>query len=554
MNLRKLSCFILALAIIFAMGCGKSKTETPEIPDESSPPSTVLSPADQTDEEIIPEPAEAAFFPLADAVTLSYFTSLADAIMPYVDDYNNSLWWWQELNSRTNVDIEWQVYPSNECATQLMISVAANDTADLLNVFTSYSGGLSAALDDGVIIDLAPYMDTYLSDYKAACETETVYANSAYSKDGSVPQVCHFYSTDRGPDRGMMMRGDWLDDLNIDPSDIITYDDWHDVLTKFKVEKGASDPCWLSFYGSPMHSCLAAGYGVAVDCFFFSDPYINRDGTAVYTPLEPEFLDYMNMMQTWYAEDLLYHDYVSGAIAFNDSEMLTQGKVGAFMQYATNMTNFDDIMSDDGDYYIVGVSNPRLNAEDELHISPPQAVYESEGLCVSTCCEEPEVAMRWLNYFWTEEGHEFANYGVEGVSFDRVDGKPTFGEAIINDPNGIGIFRYTFGQKLAVGIEEFTRTFSTMNEYQLEGLERWADNAPGDWNWPDSAMLSSEESEKYSAVWSDIFTLTAEFINKYITGEYGEADYEEFCGRVKEMGIDKCVAIKQGALDRYLGK
>ena len=43
---------------------------------------------------------------------------------------------------------------------------------------------------------------------------------------------------------GMAMRKDWLDELGLDVP--VTYDDWHNVLTAFKEQKGATAPLWIN--------------------------------------------------------------------------------------------------------------------------------------------------------------------------------------------------------------------------------------------------------------------------------------------------------------------
>lgn len=549
-KIRRLICIMLALAMLLTAlaGCGNGETN-PSVDTPSASPSTSPS-AQQPQNGAEPE---TAYFPLDEPVTLSYFDSSNTQILTYYES-KNDLPWWQELEARTNIHMDWITSPSDQTTTQLMLMISGGSMTDLLNIYTYYTGGIAGAIQDEVIIDLAPYLDDYLEDYNRVINSNDVYYRSAViDGSGTVGQVCKFYSDDIGPDRGMVMRGDWLDDIGVNNRDVQTYDDWYDVLTAFKTEKGASSPVWISYYGSPMHSALAAGFDLVVDCFFFSDPFTNMDGTAVFSPLHENYLPYMEMMQQWYDEGLIYQDYINGAIMFNDTGALANSEVGAFLTYASSMNNYDEIMADDPDYRLVGVSYPVKTRGQTKHITGPQELYQSEGLCISSDCEKIEEACRWLNYFFTEEGNIFLNYGTEGVSYNVVDGEYVITELVINSPTGIGWWEYTCGSKAGFGVEEFSRGFSAYDEYQIETLELWADNSPGDYNWPDNAKMTVDESDEYSAIWADIFTLTGEFVNSFIMGRYGQAEYEAYCQQVKDLNIGRCIEIKQAALDRYLG-
>ena len=59
------------------------------------------------------------------------------------------------------------------------------------------------------------------------------------------------------------------------------------------------------------------------------------------------------------------------------------------------------------------VNPPVKNEGDEIHIRLRDS-YTSGNTAISADCENWEVAMRWLDYLYTEEGALLANYGVEG--------------------------------------------------------------------------------------------------------------------------------------------
>ena len=44
--------------------------------------------------------------------------------------------------------------------------------------------------------------------------------------------------------------------------------------------------------------------------------------------------------------------------------------------------------------------------------------------------------LQFFDYFYTDEGYLLANYGIEGESYDLIDGVPTWSDYIMNNPDG----------------------------------------------------------------------------------------------------------------------
>ena len=59
------------------------------------------------------------------------------------------------------------------------------------------------------------------------------------------------------------------------------------------------------------------------------------------------------------------------------------------------------------------------------------------SVAISRNCKKPELAARFLDYGYTEEGHNLFNFGIEGVSYEWKDGYPTYTELITDNPDGL---------------------------------------------------------------------------------------------------------------------
>ena len=83
----------------------------------------------------------------------------------------------------------------------------------------------------------------------------------------------------------------------------------------------------------------------------------------------------------------------------------------------------------------MGCKNAQQNADNVQHIQYVDHSV-SDGYSITTACENVEVAARYLDYLYTEEGSILAGYGVEdeGLTYDE-DGNPQMLELILHNEN-----------------------------------------------------------------------------------------------------------------------
>ena len=59
------------------------------------------------------------------------------------------------------------------------------------------------------------------------------------------------------------------------------------------------------------------------------------------------------------------------------------------------------------------------------------------AFAISSTCENPELALQWVDYFYSEEGSVFFSFGVEGVTYTLdADGVPHLNDDILNAEEG----------------------------------------------------------------------------------------------------------------------
>lgn len=167
-----------------------------------------------------------------------------------------------------------------------------------------------------------------------------------------------------------------------------------------------------------------------------------------------------------------------------------------------------------------------------------------------------------LHFFHCHNIH-LVNYGIEGESYEMVDGKPTWKQEELQslaDTYGIGITSVAQGYYGIVGDLTGTRFVSHLNQFYpeeyLSAFDVWADTSmiEGNYNLPGSFIsFTAEETEQISATLSDISTYFAEHIATFINGEDDiTTQWDSFVEKLDSMGINKITEIYQDAYDWYL--
>ena len=453
---------------------------------------------------------------------------------------------YQELLARTNVAIDFICPTTGGEAEDMNLMVASGDYADLMSGFAAYySGGIASGLENDVIIELNGLVDDYMPNYKAVLESSEDINKQSRTDDGVIWGVHCISTTQQDPFLGLMIRQDWLDEFDLDMPQ--TYDELEQVLSVFKQKcpmgallLGASGACNMSY-------SLTAGF----DCSFLSSPFINLDGTVVYTPATDNMREYVRLMNDWYKNGLIYSDFFS--IGFmQDEELYVNGTVGVFdAMYVA----IDNVQPTDPNYQMAAMPNPRQSEGDQLHlVQTTWQVRTEESACISTTCENPELLCKYLDYMWSDEGVLLVNYGIEGDTYTiQEDGTARFVDSMYITSDGS-----TFNDNLSATAfvncpiyYHWERELVTCSDAALAASDVWTANADNAYVMP-SVSLTTEEAEKLSSIQNDLNTLASEKILQFIIGDADiNAEWDSFVANLTEMGYQDAEAMYQDALDRY---
>ena len=483
---------------------------------------------------------------VSEPVTLTMFVSLNSGLVGITNDYAETPFF-KELEARTGVHIAFNVPPTGEETTAYNLLIASGELPDLIFGAQKYPGGMDAAADDGYYLDLTPYLDTYLKDYKAVIDSRPEVAKEVKSDTGRVLGCYQVMTIPQSPYAGLMIRKDWLDELGLEIP--VTYDDWEIVLTKFKEEKGAYAPLCLNATGSMTRSyAMSAGFNAIPD-------FMLVDGKVVYGATTQGWHDYLALMADWYEKGLIDPDFMTTKTEYVDNAMVISGQTGAFNAIYTLPSSLEGSVPG---MELVGVTSPVVHEGDKLHIRINVGAGVSGPVAISADSKNAEVAMKWMNYLYTEEGALLKNFGLENDTFVyNSEGKPVFTDKIINNPE------YTMNQAIALytcpsarfgGLYDWTREQAGMAEKDIAMSDVWA-VADGDYMLPTNLTYYPEESSERATIVTDIKTYMEEKTVQFITKVANlDEEWDTYVATIEGIGLQKAIEITQAAYDRYMSR
>ena len=551
MKLKRIIAMLATIAMMATMlfGCGTGDKETTAAPNAET---TAGADEQSTEEATTAEPEFS--YPMEGNPTVEIWGSVSSTIQKTHSTHEDRPVW-QKVMENTGIKLKWRYASSQENeTTEFEFMIAGGDYTDLFSVKGTDAQQYYL---DGVTIELTDVIDQYMPNFKAFLEANPEVDMAIKSDDGKyyyIPLVNEVATSTNGS----FIRKDWLDEMNEEIPE--TIEEWHDLLVKVKDKYGVAPILsrdeefllWGVFAQAYCPDMNLAGY------------YYAEDGKAMYIPTTEGFKEFMKLMRDWYAEGLIYADFASLKMAdwrakmANGEGFLSSGWIGSGL---VNIYNTG--VGVDPDFEFIGVPTASLVKGEDAKYHTGSAIVnptQKNAKVISTKCENVEAAARFLDYCFSEEGMMLLNYGIEGTSYNMVDGVPTYTDLILKNPDGLAV-----NEAKAPYMDNFSggwgiiAQYNTMGQYTstpnaLDAMSVYASKGTIDYTIV-MCTYTADESEEMALYTSDIDKYMITCRTKFILGTMDiDTQWDEYLKKLDELGLQKVLDIKQDAVDRYLAR
>lgn len=545
---KKALCLGMAAAMSVGLFAGCGGAGTSDTTSTSSAASTEASSASTS------EAAEdtAFTYPMGGDHTITYWCDLNANVAANYTNLGDTPFG-QGLMKNTGVNITFQHPPTGQMEEQFNLLLADGDLPDVLEYhWMSYPGGPEKAISDGNIIALNDVIDQYCPNLKKYLEENPEVDRQCKTDSGDY----YMFPFVRGDDElrvtmGLWIRQDWLDDLGL--SMPTTIDEWHDVLTAFKNEKGATAPFTYEYTNGSLNNNFPFQYSFNTNKSF----YVGDDGKIHFGAAEENYKDYLTVMNQWYSEGLLDPDLATQQLDQVSAKM-TNGSAGASTGWSGSRAGvwMSSALATDPNYNLQPCPVPSSEKVPTVTMGQMETtVTNNGGVAITTRCKDVEAAARMLDWAYSDEGHMFYNFGIEGESYTMENGEPVYTDLIMKNPDGWPVAQamsaYIRGNYNGPFVQDvrYAKQYATYDGQKKAG-ETWLVKDAGKHIVP-PITPTAEESDEFSAIMNEINTYRDEMTLKFILGTESLDNFDSYVQTMEGMGLDRAIEIENAALERY---
>lgn len=540
---KKLITLFLALIMMFSLLACNNSSEDPTTSQTPTP--TATSTPEGTDPTEAPDNSEFKLPIVDDKVTFTIWAG-APSVQTGMMSNDESMGV-QEVESLTNVHIDWHHVASGQEVEQFNLIIVSQELPDSFYGGTDmYIGGLDKFIEDDLIINIKDIAEKVSPNYLSVRTIDEQTDRDTKTDTGNWPGFYRIKKTIQPTWLGPATRLDLLKKYNIEKPR--TYDQFEEMLFTFKNESTVTQPLAINNIG--LDETFMAGFGV-------KNGFIVVDGKVQYGPALPGFGEYIKKMADWYSKGLIDVDFYTRGFIL-ESDQTATGKITTWNTVYT-FFHTTEVNAEIEGFKLTALTPPTLNEGD---IRPFTINYATtsrlDGMIstVTTSCKDPETFARFMDYFYTEEGSLYVDYGIEGVSYEYVNGKPTFTDLILSDTSGAPI--QIWGKYVYNGVAGFydweRELFPTLGEEGIAALTTWDIDFVDTQSMP-SVTPTADESREYSVLFNDIQTFIQENVSRFITGTKPISELDAFLDQIRNgMNLNRVLEIQQAALDRYYSR
>ncbi len=419
---KRLAAFVMAAAMLLGIAaCSEAETsETAGGAESSAETGTAAGGS-----ESAVNPDEPAWKSNTEPVDLTWF--IGASWYPYT--WGDSLVS-QYVTEKTGVNVE-IVTPTGDVNEELSLMMISGDLPDLISL-GSWESSYNTLYEGGYVYALNELADQYDPYFYNVVDGSVIKWHT--KEDGNLYCIPNdAYGEDQMRETGMtaatqtfLVRKDLYEDMG--SPDMTTPEGFLEALRLLKNE-------YSTYKGeviTPFYAQGGSGYGLSTFLQnFLAVPY-EVDGTLYDRLTDPDYIEWLKMFRQAYEEGLIGIDFLVDS-EDQVTEKANNGRYFCMLREWTGMQEANTILaqSENPDSYYIAIDGP-TNADGDAPMIFPGSLDGWMSCFISKSCENPDRAIAFLTYLSSEEGQRDIFLGVEGETYDMVDGEPVMKEEFVD--------------------------------------------------------------------------------------------------------------------------
>ena len=405
----------------------------------------------------------------------------------------------------------------------------------------------------GAFLPLNDLIDEHAPNIKAFMEKYPERFAAVTAADGNLYYVPYFPDGKFG--RGYFIRQDWLDKLGLEQPQNV--DEVYEVLKAFRDNdpNGNGEKDEVPYFARQWQELIRLvtlwdGRSSGSDSYH---DFLVEDGKITHPYMGAGYREGMANLAKWYAEGLIDPEVFTRGNSSRDF-LLGENLGGMTHDWFASTSGYNDRLKDKIDGFAFLPFAPPASKSGVRMEEHRRILVKPDGWAIGYKNEHPVETIKYFDFWFTEEGARLANFGVEGVQYDMIDGKPVFKHEVLNADASVAAQLYTIGAQMWRGFPqdyEYERQWT--NPIALKGIEMYE---AGDYLVPDflGVSFTPDEQKVYDRAWPPIRTFMLEKQQAWILGAADiNAEWDDYLATLDKMGLSDVLEVMQAAYDRQVG-
>lgn len=473
---------------------------------------------------------------------------------PTAMDYNKVLVW-EEYEKMTGIHIDWEVISRDGFEEKRNLALGSDQLPEVFYTSDMPNLDLQKYGAQGSFVNLIDLIDKYMPNLTELLEDNPDIKKGLTFPDGNIYSLPTIYSPEfksvLAGHKGWV-RKDWLGQLGMDIPE--TTEEYYQFLKAVKetdlIGDGKNSEIPYGGYRTDaLVNWLNGAFGVGNRGL--KHPYLDADpgtGDVRFYPIADGYRDMLEYIHKLYDEDLI----LQNIFTIEGDQNYSLGSEGL---YGSTIINNPEAQFDNEGGNYVGMSALEGPNGDRMYTYVTSPLAQMGGFIVTKENKNIPATLRWMDYFYSDEGAKLFFMGKEGVTFEtKENGEIDYLDEIKNDPD------ITLDEKLAdyvtwrgggyPGIvkEEFFKGSESLPS-SLETTKKFEKYLPEE-VWP-SFTYTIDEANELAALAADIEKYVDEMQDKFITGDESLANWDKYIETLNNMGLEDYMRIQEAAYERY---
>lgn len=456
----------------------------------------------------------------------------------------------QNLQTMTGIEIEYLRPAAGADWNQALSTLYASQNLPDIIYVSGLHREAQLLINDGVTLPLNDILPEHAPDALALFEEHPTLNRSLKTDEGDYYAFPFL--------RGDPWLGNWLGQA------VST-----DVLAEFGLDVPVTIEDWDEFFYATKDSvdlplALRSGIGLMEifgNAFDISNKwYIDDNGEVAWGFAKPEYKDFLELMQRWYQDGIIDPDFVTMDSSALKTKVINNS-IGAIHIATGTFSTFDIARQEvGGEFDFTPAPVPVSQSDGEKKYFPGESPWIGIGAFITAQSENPELAAQFLNYGYTKEGMVFWNFGIEGESFEYVDGRPQLTELVTGATEGPSSALGRYSVMTRNGFSIMMKDLNWQKNIPAGTVgdavgniagNVWTDGTDGVSHRLPTISPTVEEAQEASAIENALSTYADEMYYNFILGAEPLDRFDDYMAKLEELGLARALELKQDQLDRF---